>query len=226
MTPRSVAEVSRSAPPYVPKAVRAPSMITMSFMDGSRAATPRPSIVPLVTRLSGDGLCDQRGHFVGGLNTCLHALDPSALQALADRGIDRLRRLVLAEMIEQQRQRADRGDRTRDALARIFRRAPVDRLENRDLPGVDVARRRRAETAGEGGAEVREDVAEEIRRDHDVELLRLEHHPHRGGVDVHRIPPNIRELLTELLEDVAPDLLDRDRVRLVDQRDALLPVLA
>src|SRR5437762_11374042 len=48
MTPRSVAEVSRSAPPYVPNAVRAPSMMTMSFMDGSRAATPPlASIVPL-----------------------------------------------------------------------------------------------------------------------------------------------------------------------------------
>src|SRR5947207_12604485 len=46
MMPRSVAEVSRSAPPYVPKAVRAPSMMTMSFMDGSRAARPLPSIVP------------------------------------------------------------------------------------------------------------------------------------------------------------------------------------
>src|SRR5205814_8886847 len=46
MMPRSVAEVSRSAPPYVPKAVRAPSMMTLSFMDGSRAARPLPSIVP------------------------------------------------------------------------------------------------------------------------------------------------------------------------------------
>src|SRR5713101_3222595 len=35
-TPRSVAEVSRSAPPYVPKAVRAPSMMTMSFIGCSR----------------------------------------------------------------------------------------------------------------------------------------------------------------------------------------------
>src|SRR2546423_1706192 len=52
MTPRSVAEVSRSAPPYVPKAVRAPSMMTMSFTDGSRAAsTPLPSIVASRVRL-------------------------------------------------------------------------------------------------------------------------------------------------------------------------------
>src|SRR5438552_8431184 len=48
MTPRSVAEVSRSAPPYVPKAVRAPSMMTMSFMDAPEATlTPLASIVPL-----------------------------------------------------------------------------------------------------------------------------------------------------------------------------------
>src|SRR5438876_3810466 len=47
MMPRSVAEVSRSAPPYVPKAVRAPSMMTMSFMGApDTALAPLASIVP------------------------------------------------------------------------------------------------------------------------------------------------------------------------------------
>ena len=101
----------------------------------------------------------------------------------------------------------------------------MDRLEDRDLARVDVSRRCRPESPGERGTEVREDVAEQIRRDHDVELLGLQDHPHRGGVDVHRIAPHVGELLADLLEDVAPDLLDRNGVRLVDQGDVLLPVL-
>src|SRR6266513_5685797 len=60
ITPRSVAEVSRSAPPYVPKAVRAPSMMTISFMDAPEAAlTPLASIVPL--RFCGRGHRRARG---------------------------------------------------------------------------------------------------------------------------------------------------------------------
>src|SRR5438093_4656220 len=76
MTPRSVAEVSRSAPPYVPKAVRAPSMMTMSFMDGSQAAlTPLASIVPPGVQRADDTSsalrrlqrCEYRAEVLGGI---------------------------------------------------------------------------------------------------------------------------------------------------------------
>src|SRR5256885_9588230 len=46
ITPSSVAEVSRSCPPYVPKAVRAPSMMTMSFTDSSRGRIRGPLNCP------------------------------------------------------------------------------------------------------------------------------------------------------------------------------------
>src|SRR2546423_49686 len=131
-----------------------------------------------------------------------------------------------ADVIEKEPQRADRGDRTCYAFARVLRRAAVDRLEDRDLARVDVPRGGRAETSGECRAEIRDDVAEEIGRHDDVELLRLQDHPHGRRVDVHRLAPDIAELLAELLEDVAPDLLDRNGVRLVDESDVLLPVLS
>src|SRR2546427_659727 len=203
----------------------APSMIRMSFMDGSRAAfTPLASIVPLPLRANG------RSHhlrdLVRRLASSVDALDAATAQAFADGRIDRFRGVVLREMFEEHRERADRRDRTRDTFAGVLRRTAVDRLEHRDLARVDVPRRRGTETASERGAQVREDVAEEIRRDDDIELLGLEDHPHRGGVDVHRIAPHIGELFAELVEHVAPDLLDRNGVRLVDERDVLLSVLA
>ncbi|TME67508.1 MAG: hypothetical protein E6I49_15755 [Chloroflexi bacterium] len=79
---------------------------------------------------------------------------------------------------------------------------------------------------GERGTEVGDDVAEEIRRDHDVELLGLEDHPHRRSVDVHSVAAHVGEFLADLLEDVAPDLLNRNGIRLIDEGDVLLPVLA
>src|SRR5438093_10820773 len=72
MMPRSVAEVSRSAPPYVPKAVRAPSMMTMSFTkllpDGHRSRACPPvtlshdeSLEEGTRRGPTGGLCLERG---------------------------------------------------------------------------------------------------------------------------------------------------------------------
>src|SRR6266550_8128082 len=79
MTPRSVAEVSRSAPPYVPKAVRAPSMMTMSFIgwlpSGAYAArihcpttraegrtTHRPPFVDYSAASTGQRSCAELGN--------------------------------------------------------------------------------------------------------------------------------------------------------------------
>ena len=86
---------------------------------------------------------------------------------------------------------------------------------------MDVPRRRRPQATGERRAEIREDVAEEVRRHDDVELFRPLDHPHRCGVHVHRVATDVRELRAELVEQVAPDLLHRDRVGLVDERDVL-----
>src|SRR2546422_9334175 len=126
-------------------------MITMSFMDGSRAAfTPLASIAPLPLRANG------RSHhlrdLVRRLASSVNALDAATAQTVADGRIDRFRGVVLPEMFEEHRERADRRDRTRDAFAGVLRRTAVDRLAHRDPARGDVPRRRRTETASERGA--------------------------------------------------------------------------
>src|SRR2546427_11839991 len=121
-------------------------MITMSFMDGSRAAfTPLASIVPLPLRANG------RSHhlrdLVRRLACGVDALDAATAQAFADGRIDRFRGVMLPEMFEEHRERADRRDRTRDTFACVLRRTAVDRLEHRDLARADVPRRGRGERA-------------------------------------------------------------------------------
>src|SRR6267378_2866987 len=181
------------------------TFLTARSVSGTRPLkAARQATEASVCLLARNGSRDQLPNFLRTLATRFDAFDIAVSQPIADRAIDGSSGFGLADMSEKQCERADRGDRTCYSFARVFGRAAVDRLEDRDLARVDVARRCGAETARERGAEVREDVAEEIRRDHDVELLRLEDHPHRGGVDVYRIATHVGELRADLLEHVAP----------------------
>src|SRR5438093_3575250 len=163
---------------------------------------------------AGDDLGDLHRPAAAGVDT----FDEAAAETRDERIVDRGARVGLAEEVEHERDRADRADWARDALPGVLRGRAVDRLEHRDLPGMDVPRGGGAEAADERRAEVGEDVAEEVRRDDDVELLRLQHHPHRGGVDVHRVARDVGVAGADLLEHLTPELLHRDRVRLVDER--------
>src|SRR5438093_12277547 len=129
---------------------------------------------PSVCPLGRAGAREQLPDFLRALASRFDAFDIALSQAIADRSIDGSSRIGLADVSEEQPERANRGDRTCYTFARVLRRAAVNRLEDRDLARVDVPRRRGTETARERGAEIREDVAEELRRDHDFELLRLE----------------------------------------------------
>ena len=126
-----------------------------------------------------------------------------------------------ADVLEQERQRADRADRARRPLARVLRRRSVDRLEHRHPARVDVAGASGAEAAADRGTEVGDDVAEEVRGDDDAELLGLLHEPHAGRINVHRVRLHVGILLRDRLEDLAPELLDRHGVRFVDEGDLL-----
>src|SRR5437762_12155981 len=184
---------------------------------------PRPATIAsysgsLIVVSAGDGHRDDVGDLLGLLAPGLDAFDPPALQSPAHGVFDGTARVALAEVLEHERDGADRSDRTRDALACVLRRGPMDRLEHRDLAGVDVPRGRDAEAAADRGAEVGEDVPEQIRRHDRVELFRLQYQPHAGGVDVHRVARDLAVVLADLVEDPAPELLHRDRVRLVDER--------
>ncbi len=94
----------------------------------------------------------------------------------------------------------DERGRVDDVLAGVLRRRAVDRLEDGDLIAV-VAAAGEAEPADEARGEVADDVAVEVRGDHDVEL---------GGrlgelvgdvVDDEVLGRDARILLGDLLED-------------------------
>src|SRR6476469_2712735 len=48
---------------------------------------------------------------------------------------------------------------------------------------IDIGARRDAETARERAAKIGQEIAEEVRADHDIERLRLEHEPGGHGID-------------------------------------------
>src|SRR5438309_1876826 len=84
------------------------------------------------------GVRDQPPDFSRALAACLNAFDRALPQAGADRFVDRSSGVGLSDVGEKEGERADRGDRTCYSFARVFRRAAVDWLKDRNLAGVDV----------------------------------------------------------------------------------------
>ena len=70
---------------------------------------------------------------------------------------------------------------------------------------VDVARGRETEAAGDDGGDVGRDVAEEVRGDDDVELVRAANQVHRGAVDEQAVDLDFGELSRDFLDDVVPE---------------------
>ena len=89
-------------------------------------------------------------------------------------------------MIEHHRAGPDGGDRIGDAEMGDVGRRAMHRFEHRGRGAVriDVGGGRKAEPALDGGAEVGEDVAEEIGGDDHVEAFRRHDHARGHGVDV------------------------------------------
>ena len=88
----------------------------------------------------------------------------------------------LADMIEHQQRRAQQRGRVGDVLARDVRRAAVHRFEDADV-FAEVRGADGAEPADEAGAQIRHDIAVQIREQQHVELFRLHHEVHAGRVD-------------------------------------------
>ena len=83
----------------------------------------------------------------------------------------------------------------------------MDRLKHgRELLfRVQVCAGRQPHAAGDSGAEVRQDVAEEVGGDHYLETLRVLDHEHGGGVHQQGVGLNVRELLPDFREDLVPE---------------------
>src|SRR4029078_6391827 len=80
----------------------------------------------------------------------------------------------------------------RDALAGDVGRGAVHRLEHggKRARRIEVPAGRQPRAAGDGGTQVRQDVAEQVRRHDDVEVDRTPDEIHAGGVDEQRLGPD------------------------------------
>src|SRR4051794_12570078 len=83
---------------------------------------------------------------------------------VAERVHDEAGGFLLAQVVEHQRARPDRGHRVRDALARASRGRAVDRLEHRGVLalGIEVRRSGQPQRTLERASQVSQDVTEEV----------------------------------------------------------------
>jgi len=102
---------------------------------------------------------------------------------------------------KQQRHRHDRGGRIRDPLTGDVGCAAVHRFEHRRVGagGVDISAGGQADTAADRGSQVRDDVAEQVVGDDDVEAPGVGDQVDGRGVDVLVGHLDIRILLADLL---------------------------
>src|SRR5438128_1634261 len=125
--------------------------------------------------------------------------------------------IVAHGVLEHHRGRPDLADRVRDALAVDVGRRAVDGLEQRGKHAlrVDVGGWRDADGAGAGGAEIRQDVAEQVGRYDDVEPVRMRDEVRGQDIDVELVPADVGILLGHCLDALVPVRhRDRDAVRL------------
>ncbi|KAG1244562.1 hypothetical protein G6F68_015399 [Rhizopus microsporus] len=143
---------------------------------------------------------------------------------MLDGGQDGVVRVLAAQELQHQRARPDHGDRVGDALAIDVRRRPVHGFEQRREFAfrVQVRRRRDADGAGAGRAQVRQDVAEQVGRNHHVEALRLQHEACRQNVDVLLVGLDVGVVLAHGIGAfVPPRHADGDAIALGGHRQLL-----
>ena len=145
----------------------------------------------------------------------------SGLQGPADRFLDALRRVALADVFQQQGRRADQGDRVGQPLAGDVRGTAVDRLEN-GTARADVGPGHQPQAAHQAGTEVADHVAEQVLHDQHVEACRVE-----GQLQAQRIDVQLLELQEGIIVGDLPRggqeqaVAQRQHVGLVAQRDAV-----
>ena len=88
----------------------------------------------------------------------------------------------LPDMPEHEERRSQQCRRIRDVLARDVGRAAVHGFEDGPVL-AEVRRADYAEAADQAGAQIRHDIAVEIRQQQNVELFRLHHEIHARRVD-------------------------------------------
>ena len=134
----------------------------------------------------------------------------------------------MAEEVQDLGRGPDGRQRIGDSLAGDVRRGAVDGLEHGgELPlRVQVGPGGQAHAAGDGGAQVGEDIAEEVGGDNDLKPLRVFDHEHAGRVHQQGVCLHIRVFPADLGKNLVPE--DHgvvERVALADarQRFVFLP---
>ena len=114
-----------------------------------------------------------------------------------------------------------------DILAGILRRTAAHGLEHGDTLGIDVPAGSDAETALDHGAQVRDDVAEEVLRHGHIEPFGVLHEPHVRGINMIIVALELGILLrAHLFESPVPEVAAMGQhVPLVNERDRLCGVL-
>ncbi len=201
-----------------------PSLFGLRRTPGMTAASiaiSQPSSQPCGDRVAAIGRVRRPAEITGAqLLLGQHAFD---------RLHDGVRGFGLAQMLEHHRARPDLSDGIGDPLPRDVRRRAMHRLEHRriDAVRVDVARRRDADGAGASRAEVRENVTEQVRCHHHVELVGAQHEQRRQNVDVILVPLDVGIVLRHRFHALVPVRHgDRDAVGLRRGRQMLLRRLA
>ena len=134
----------------------------------------------------------------------------------------------MAEEVQDLGRGPDGGQRVCNSLSGNVRRGTVDRLEHGgEFPlRVQVGPGGQAHAAGDGGAQVGEDIAEEVGGDDDLKPLRVFDHEHAGRVHQQGVCLHIRVFPADFGKNLVPE--DHgvvERVALADarQRFMLLP---
>ena len=86
---------------------------------------------------------------------------------------------------------------------------------------IQRGRRQHADRAGQHGGGIRQDIAEHVAGDDDVELLRRTYQLHCCVVDIHVVQRDVRILGVHLGDDLFPELEGLQHVGLVDAGQAV-----
>jgi len=97
---------------------------------------------------------------------------------------DRVRLDLPAQIFKHHRHGQNRPHRIRNPFSRDIRRRPVHRLEQRNLPGMNIPGRRQSQPTRQLRAQVAGNIPKQVRRHDHLKLRRVPHHLHQQIVDV------------------------------------------
>src|SRR6478735_4863104 len=156
---------------------------------------------------AGQGLDDGIGDVRGGGVAADVAGQVAGAGCLFDGGLDAAGFLVEAKVVQHQGCAGDRADRVADALARDVRGRAVHRLEHGREAAlrVQVCAGRQAEAAGQGRAEVGEDVGVQVGGDDHGEVFRVQDELGAHRVDQDALGGDIGVVQGNPLEGFVPE---------------------